>query len=94
MGELTIDDAIEIVSVNNKGDDNYLEIIGSDTEDESDIPVPSTSEMKKMIQKMRTFISHHNLDFQGTILSKFEDGVLIVETELIKQTTLNMFYRK
>ena len=28
MGELTIDDAVEIVSVNNKGDDNDLEIIG------------------------------------------------------------------
>ena len=52
MGELTIDDAVEIVSVNNKGDDNDLEIIGSDSEDESDIPVPSTSEMYKMIEKM------------------------------------------
>ncbi|KAI6651328.1 Tigger transposable element-derived protein 4-like [Oopsacas minuta] len=94
MGELTIDDAIEMVSVNNKGDDNDLEIIGRDTEDESDIPVPSTSGMKNMIEKMRTFISYHNLDFQGAILSKIEDGALIAETELKKQTTLNMFYTK
>ncbi|KAI6652988.1 Tigger transposable element-derived protein 4-like [Oopsacas minuta] len=94
MGELTIGDDIEIVSVNNKGDNNDLKIIESDTEVESDIPVHSTSEVKKMIEKMRTLISHHNFDFQGAILSKSEDGVLIVETELKKQTTLNMFYTK
>ena len=47
-----------------------------------------------MIEKMRTFMSHHNLDSQGAILSKIEDGILIVETELKKQTTLDMFYTK
>ena len=89
MGELTIDDAVERVCQQQGG-----EIIGSDTEGDSDIPVPSTSEMYKMIEKMRTFMSHHNLDSQGAILSKIEDGILIVETELKKQTTLDMFYTK
>ena len=47
-----------------------------------------------MIEKMRTFMSHHNLDSQGAILSKIEDGVLIVESELKKQSSLDKFYTK
>ena len=42
-----------------------VEVLGSDSEDEDDILIPSTSEMYQMVEKIRTFMSYHRLDSYG-----------------------------
>ena len=82
MGESTIQDTVETVASNKRNEEivGNVVVIGNDSEDEDDIPIPSTPETYHMVGKIRAVVSHYQLDSNGAMNSKIEDGIHSVES--------------